>query len=321
MTFHVVYSSDNHYAQHVGVSLLSLFEHNKQFADIQVHLIENNISPENKGKLEDVCRTYNRSITFIGFNEIAGKLKLNIGNAISPNSYARLFIPSIIGDGVDKVIYFDCDSVINGSFSELWQMDIGDNYVAGVGDTVSDETKIKVGMDPRSPYINAGMLVINLKKWREDDAEGHFIDFIAAHNGQVFHHDQGTINGVMNGKMLLLHPKYNAMATFFTMSRSEMMQYYGLKQYYSEQELNEAASAPIFVHFTPAFAKRPWVEGCKHPKAALYRQYLDMSPWRGTALDKDRRGLAEKIVAFMYNYLPFGVARGICNLVSSKTTS
>ena len=182
-------------------------------------------------------------------------------------------------------------------------------------DTVSDETKLKINMDLNSPYINAGMLLINLKKWREERIEEKFIKFIDSYNGQVFHHDQGTINGVLNSKFLILHPKYNCMTTYFTMSRNEMMQYYGLKDYYSEAELNEAINNPVFIHYTPAFVNRPWIKGCKHPLASRYKEYLNMTPWKETKLYKDKRSKGEKIVAFLYNNLPFKMAHSICNLI------
>lgn len=40
------------------------------------------------------------------------------------------------------------------------------------------------------------------------------MEFIKKKNGNVFHHDQGTINGVLKDKVLYLHPKFNAMTPF-----------------------------------------------------------------------------------------------------------
>jgi lipopolysaccharide biosynthesis glycosyltransferase len=314
MKLSVVYSSDNHYAQHLGVSLLSLFENNKHFDQIDVFLFENSMSKENKEKLMLVSQRYNRNLTYIDFTVLSDKLKLSIGSSISVNSYARLLLSSVL-DHLDKVIYLDCDSIINHSLSDLWNLDIHEYYAAGVLDTVSDHTKARINLDRNSAYINAGMMLINLHKWREEDVENKFIRFIDLHGGQVFHHDQGTINGVLHTKFLLLHPKYNAMTTFFTMTREEMMAYYGLYQYYTEFELNEAVRHPVFVHFTPAFVNRPWIEGCRHPLAELYTKYLDMSPWKGVSLSKDRRGIAEKAIAFLYNHLPFRMANGLCKLI------
>ncbi|QGQ47220.1 glycosyltransferase family 8 protein [Metabacillus sediminilitoris] len=315
MNLNVVYSSDNNYAQHVGVSMTSLFENNDDFNNIDVYLIENNISLENKNNLKLICKNYKRTIKFINFKEFSNKPKLNIGNSISISSYARLFLSSMLDDDINKVIYLDCDSIINSSLKDLWDLDLSKYFVAGVCDTVSDETKLKINMELYSPYLNAGMLLINLQKWREERVEEKFIKFIDSYKGQVFHHDQGTINGVLNNKFLILHPKYNSMSTYFSMSRKEIMQYYGLKDYYSEEELKEAINYPVFIHYTPAFVNRPWIKGCKHPLASLYKKYLGLTPWEETELIQDKRSIGEKTVAFLYNHLPFKMANGICNLI------
>ncbi|MEH7549896.1 glycosyltransferase family 8 protein, partial [Neobacillus vireti] len=209
----------------------------------------------------------------------------------------------------------DCDSIINDNLIELWNIDISDYYIAGVCDTVNDNTKLSVNMNSTSPYVNSGMLLINLKKWREEEIENKFLRFVNSFNGNVFHHDQGTINGVLNNNLLILHPKYNAMTPFFTMKRNDIMKYYGLREYYSSKELNESINNPIFIHFTPAFVSRPWIRGCKHPLMSIYRNYLDMTPWKETKPYKDRRNIVEKIIAFLYNQLPFKVAYGICNRI------
>ena len=87
----VVYSSDNNYAQHTGVSILSLLEENKHFDSIEVYVIDNQISKENKLKLTKLIHEYNRRIIFIDFNKYKNMLKLNMQWNISISAYARLF--------------------------------------------------------------------------------------------------------------------------------------------------------------------------------------------------------------------------------------
>ncbi|MFS0822744.1 glycosyltransferase family 8 protein [Bacillus sp. 1P02SD] len=312
----VVYSTDDNYAQHVGVSLISLFENNLEFEQITVFLIENNITNINKKKLKSICIRYNRAIHFINFNIILNQLKLNINNSISINAYARLFLSSFIDSNINKILYLDCDSIINDSLSDLWKYNIKNYYVAGVADTVSDLTKFSINMSTENIYINSGVLLINLKKWRENNIEQKFIKFISDRQGNVFHHDQGVLNGTLKEKILVLPPKYNAMTIFFTMNRNEIFIYYGMKEYcYNVSELKEAKDKPVIIHFTPAFVNRPWIKGCKHPFNYLYQKYLKMSPWKETQLLKDQRKLGEKIVAFMFNYFPFKVANNITNFI------
>ena len=75
---------------------------------------------------------------------------------ISIETNFRLKIASLIPN-VEKCIYLDSDLILTENISKLWMQDIDDYYFAAVTDK-------KVG-------FNAGVLLINLKKWREDNLE------------------------------------------------------------------------------------------------------------------------------------------------------
>lgn len=315
MNMDVVYSSDDRYAQHVGVSMVSLFEKNHHFKEINIHLIENQISLVNKKKLRSISEEYNRSLNFISFRDFSSELDLNMEHSISISAYARLFASRVVEKDIDTLLYLDCDTIIDANLDELFTLNIEDYYVAGVEDTVSPETKKRVGLNGQKRYINSGVMLINLKKWRKEDIERKFIDFINYYKGNVFHHDQGVINGVLSDQVLILPPTYNAMTPIFTMSRDEMLDYYNLKDIYMEDELEKAKTKPVIIHYTPAFVCRPWVKGCNHPLTYKYQKYLEMTPWKGTQLEKDKRKLPEKVVAFIFNHLPFKVAKGVSGIL------
>lgn len=312
----VVYSTDDNYAQHMGVSIISLLENNKHFNNIKIYVIANNITNYSKEKLNEVSNKYNRDIIFIDFNNYKNKLKLNMKWNISLSSYARLFVSSILPSDINKVLYFDCDTVIVDKIDELWNVNTEDYYVCGVADTVSSATKLDVGINKNESYINAGMLLINLKKWREDDIEDKFIEFIKKHNGSVTHHDQGVINGVLHLKSKVLEPKFNLMTVYYTMKREHIIFYYGIdNEFYSEQEINESLKKPVYIHYTPGFTSRPWVKGCKHPKKNIYIEYLKISPWNDVKLEKNNQNIKVKFVNFLYNNIPFNIANNVCNIL------
>jgi len=317
MDLQVAYSSDDNYAQHVGVSMLSLFENNKEFDDIVIYILENNISVDNKSKLSIIAKSYGRKITFTEISSLLDKISLNIGNSIAVSSYARLFLSSVVPSEVEKILYIDCDSVITNSLAELWKTDLSACYIAGVADTVSQysENFTEIGLQEVDMYINAGMILIDLNKWRINNAEQKFIDFIAQRNGKVRHHDQGTINGVLHNYCKIIHPQYNVMSVFFTMTKDQIIKYYNMNgYYYSEEELREAIRMPVIIHYTPGFVGRPWVKDCKHPLKNMYIKYLQMTPWKDVPLQKDNRKPVEKGILFLYDNLSFNLAYRICKI-------
>ena len=314
MKVSVVYSSDDNYAQHTGVSIRSLLDNNKHFNKIDIYIIDNEISIPNKEKLNSIVNNYNGTIKYIDFSTYKKQLKLNMEWNISLTAYARLFLSSMLPKSVEKVLYCDCDTVIVNKLDEIWNIDIDNYYIAGVQDTVSSRTKSAVGINKEFKYINSGMLLINLKKWREDKVQEKFIDFIDKYKGNVIHHDQGVINGVLHKNMKILSPKFNFMTVYYTMSREEMIEYFGIEgEFYSQREIDEAKNNVVFIHYTQGFTTRPWIKGCKHPKKDIYLRYLGETPWNGVNLERDKSKLRVKFIKWLYIYLPFNKANKICN--------
>ena len=90
MNLSFVYSSDDNYTQHVGVSMISLLQNNTHFNTINIYLIENKLHRIVKNS-QLIREKYNRTIQFINFNDLSEKLKINIRNSIAINSFYRCF--------------------------------------------------------------------------------------------------------------------------------------------------------------------------------------------------------------------------------------
>ena len=311
----IVYSSDNNYCAYMGVSISSVLENNRNFKNINLFIIDNDITIENKNKLISLVKSYNRQIFFIDFNKYKRYLNLNMEWDISISSYARLFVCSILPLEIQKVLYFDCDTIIVDNLEELWNENIDEFYVAGVCDTVPSNVKKMVGLKSTDFYINAGMLLINLKKWREDNLENKFLEFIDGHNGNVIHHDQGVINGVIKNKKIL-PVKYNLMTSYYMMKREEIVKFYNVEdEFYNNEEIKEAIKSPVYIHYTPGFTTRPWVKRCKHPKVDLFWKYLRITPWKDLKPIKNNEKARVKIVNWIYLNIPFNMADKFCKFV------
>lgn len=300
MRLNVAYSTDNNYVRHVAVSMISLFENNKEFEDIFVYIIDNNISVENKRILSSISKKYNRVIEYLKFEEICKGLITD--NSYSLSSYARLFLSNI--NDIDKIIYLDCDSVINGSFLELWNMNLDEYYIGAVQDCVKTKFRVGIGLDRDEKYINAGFLLINLKLWRSDRLVDKYINFIQKFNGSVPHHDQGVINAVCRGKILILDPKYNLMGNMIIFGEEKLKKLNNMNNYYTQEKLNQAIEKPVFIHYTAEFYNRPWNKGCSHPLKQEYLKYLELTPWKNDIQDKLLCRNA-RIMKLAYTILPF----------------
>ncbi len=304
MHLHISYASDNNYAQYMGISIISLLENNKGFSDITIHILDNAIDETNKEKIKNIAKAYNRTIVFYDLAALLNKLNkdFQIPPTISLTSYSRLFISTIIDPSINNIIYADSDSIILSDLQELWSLDIGENVIAGVQDHVEIANKIAINIPQDSKYINAGFLYLDLKELRKINAEIKMIDVVKEYNGNVNHHDQGIINKVFYGKIHHLHPKYNVLSSFYDFKSSvDIAGFYNSENYYSQKQIDEAKQNPVFIHFTPSFSKRPWVEGCRHPLKEKFLYYKSISPWKDEPLLKDNRKFKLKFLDIIFN--------------------
>jgi lipopolysaccharide biosynthesis glycosyltransferase len=303
---HIVYSSDDNYAQHMGASIYSLLCHNTD-SEIVIHVIDNGISPDSKEKLQLIVKQFPLSqLQWIDFSKWSEKLILNMQWPISLSAYGRLFIGSMLPESVTRCLYLDCDMIICGKLSPLFNMEMRGNTVAAIQDTVNPSTKEAIGLNRKEPYFNSGFLLIDLNKWRNTNAEQACLDFITQHHGRVTHHDQGVLNGIFHQDVSILPLKYNVMTIHYMMERSRILSYFHEESpFYDEDEIAQAKAHPTVLHYTPSFTSRPWVRNCCHPLKKLYWDAVEKTPWAGAQPIKDNSKWYVKLINWRYRKLPF----------------
>jgi len=300
----ILFSSDDNYARHMGVAIYSILSHNEHCSKIRFFIVDNNISVENKNNIETIVLGFNNSdLLFIPFSKWTENLHLNMIWPISISAYARLFIGEMLPLDIDRVLYLDSDIIVNNDLLELWNIDLGDNVIGAVQDQVSDKIKVGVGLSSNEQYFNSGVLLINLKKWREIGVGTEAIKFIQMHNGRVLHHDQGVLNGLLKSAWFKLPLKYNVMTIHYIMSQRRIQDYYNdYAIFYENKEIQESTKYPTILHFTPSFTSRPWERGCKHPLSYLYLDALHNTPWANHTLDKVHNPWYIRLINWFYYY-------------------
>ncbi len=297
----VLYATNDNYLPHAAASIYSLLENNKDFEKINICIIDD-ISNDCKTKLNDMVTSFsNASLVFYPFDKLKDKLKIK-ESWFAMVGYARLMVSDCIN--ADKVLYVDCDTIINASLKDLWKTDIEDYLVAGVQDNPHLYALKAIGMSKYDRYINSGVILINLKKWKQENIEQKIIKMIEDKNGNVFHHDQGIINGVCKNSIKILPPKFNCMSQFFYLTARKIKALYNIKNYYMQNELDEAVKNPVIVHYISKFYNRPWFKSCTHPLKNLYIDYLEKTPFEVALKDGDLKK-SVKLRKFIFSRLPF----------------
>lgn len=302
MTQHIVYATDDNYVRQLGVSLSSLLEHNSHL-QLYIYILDNGISDRNKNWLNKIVNINNTNLSYVDISNIKSFLptKVDINN-LSLSTYARLFLSDLLPTSVDTVLYIDCDTYVCASLAELLNTDLQNYAVAGVEDCMYPSYKEGIGLIASERYMNAGILLINLKIWRELNLKDVFMNFILKYDGKVPHLDQGVINGTIKNR-LILSLKYNVQSTIFSFRKySEMLRFFSMKSFYDESEVIDARSNPVIIHYTSFFLQRPWFDFCLHPKRSMFRtkaKSLDCD----YVLKKSKLSMIGKIKCLLFYYL------------------
>jgi lipopolysaccharide biosynthesis glycosyltransferase len=224
-------------------------------------------SKENK-KIIMLKSTYkNFSIYFIQIDDSnLGNFSIpSIADYISVQTYYRCFIPTLFPK-LDKVIYLDCDMLVEGNIIELWKTDLENYYVAGAECCYVKQIGFKkqLGFSDDILYINAGVLLMNLDAMRTDNIVLKFIESAKILGNNVPHVDQDVINYTLKGKIKELDSRFN-----WATSNSV------------ESKQNSLSHQPAVIsHFTGR--AKPWAPQykCSHESANHYFYYLSKTPYR-----------------------------------------
>lgn len=132
---------------------------------------------------------------------------------ITKATYYRLFASMYLPEALERVLYIDPDTLILNDISALYHLPFGDNFYAGCTHMSSFTNFVntaRLGMSPHSAYINAGVLLINLRALRAFFSSNQVFDFVERHASTLFLADQDVLNALYGDRILPLNAEiYN----------------------------------------------------------------------------------------------------------------
>lgn len=306
----ILYSSSDSYAFLTGISILSLLDNNKTTEEINIYIMDNHISEENKEKLRQVVDSYGRNIYFVPMPD----MKALTGEEIDTrrwniSTFGRLYMASALPETVHKVLNIDCDTIVVGSLESLWDTDMGTKVFGGMLECINDRYRRNIGVKNGDYYLNGGVVFLNLDEARKENYEKQFTDYIKTYGSSLAYLDQDVLNGVVNQeKKLKLPMKYNTLSIYFYATYEQVLKIRrGKKEdFYSKEEFTDAVNNPVIVHFTTCFLDgfRPWIVGNKHPLLQRFLEYKARSPWADVPLAEDNRSSFIKLRTKLIRYCP-----------------
>jgi len=296
-----VLACDNNYFSYVYVAIKTLLENNKNYEDLEVVFIEQNVTQENKDILVKLGERYNRDIKIIEFIMPTIYSKLPPFGS-SKTTFAKFTFSSLFED--DIVVFLDPDTLILDDISKMKDIDMTGYLFAGVVENLPRYHSDLAGLEKEDSYVNGGVLICNLKLWRETNFEQKVFDYIRK-NTKNFNFDQGILNELGKGRIKVIPPKYNVLAEIFEINDvDKLKRRYKYNNFYTQSEINEAINKPTIVHFTHFLYGKPLMKGCRHPFTNLFLKHLDEDSIKYN-LSKNNLGYKIKVRRFILHYFPY----------------
>lgn len=277
---------DDNYAMHCGAAIASMIDNHKSVENLEFFVLNSALSKKSKARLNKLANTEKSSIRFITVNADEFKnCPIPKGLHFTLETYFRLKLPDFFPD-FDKILYIDCDVTVQGDIKELWDFDVESCYAAACQDiTPAKHLEEFIG---ESANFNAGVMVINLKSWREERISQKCFDFINLHSEKIIWVDQDVLNSVLINKMRYFPRFWNLEYT---------------PDYDVVSKLYPDNAIKLIHHIT---RKKPWNTPKNHLFADKYFKYLAKTPWaHHVGLIKKKlylKTLSESVLIYFRNF-------------------
>lgn len=257
---HIGIGLDNNYIALTLITIISLLKTSNKNTYIHLHIIGYNFSFEDMEKFTNLNKI-NKNIECIFYSskqiEYDFKDKYKDSKALFGDSL-KLFLPQI-ANNTDKLLTIDSgDILFQKDLTELFNLDLKDNYFAWALDMNS-------GVKHENPFMNyhlygnAGVILVNCKLFRNEDFYTKILYFFYFYTELLFP-SQDPLAILSNNKVIILPLKYNCklfyetdeemknkVETRFIKNFLEKQRYNSVR--YSLEEIFEAAADPVIFHY------------------------------------------------------------------------
>ena len=291
----VLCAVDDNYVMPLTVMLQSAARHVGSDKHIHVLLIDGGITPLNLLKLEVSLAQLPITVHLVEPDHSLIE-DLVISHHATHSVYFRLLASLLLPDCIDRIIYLDADMIIQDDISELWDKPLQDHYCLAVPDIACPYISARhalpnykqareflaadnpvqnwgqLGLDPTAHYFNSGVMVINLKRWRDEQIEKKLLATLRDNEKYIWCWDQYALNVVFCGQWGKLPYRWNQGAQVFQFPDAQSIPI-------PEADFLEMKDNPAVIHYTTEW--KPWKYNDYHPLREFFLQAMDETVFGG----------------------------------------
>jgi lipopolysaccharide biosynthesis glycosyltransferase len=261
----IVCACDANYIAHLATMLLSLVDNNRRH-DIRIFVLCDGPLPGEK--LAAALRGYRAELYLI---PVDGAILRNlfVSLHVSRVTYARLLMGELLPRDIDRILFLDCDLIVRGDLGELWDTDLKDRTAGAVRDVLGYSWHSTLELPLGAPYFNAGVMLVDLRRWRELDIGRRGLDLVRNHADRLHWWDQCALNLVLHDDWTSLDPKWNFQTGEVGVNDGGIYRF--------RRMIPQTRDTVRIAHFTTD--SKPWHYMNDHPLKAEYLDYRRRTPW------------------------------------------
>lgn len=275
----VVFVADDHYAMPLAASISSVIANLGREQKAHLFIVDGGISWKNKEKIMQSEDRERVIIQWLQPSESDFDLLRSLPcGYVGRTTYYKMLVHELLGPEYPRIIYLDCDVIVEGDITDLWVADLGENYVLAVQDLINPFVSSpfglrnwrELGRKEDDELFNTGVLVLNASKWRKENVTLKLMQYLKDHYQYVQLCDQDAMNAVFRDEWGRLDSRWNVLP-YMNIARN-----YSLLSKKSHEDLLRRA---YLLHFCGP--KKPWNARCGHSQRDRFFHYLDMTAWSG----------------------------------------
>ena len=216
---HVLFCASRDYLQHAAVAAVSLLSTTP--GPIVFHVFTAEGDPAAEARLSDTLGRFPRiglELYRVGYPGLSHAF---VDRYLTKEAYLRFLAPDVLPRDIGRVIYLDCDLVVVDDVLPLWNTDLRGAAVGAVADCdwtagAAENRLTRLGIPRRHVYVNSGVLVMDLDRWRRERLGERLFRFIEAKGASLAYHDQDALNAVLHSEIALLDRRWNVQVMMFS---------------------------------------------------------------------------------------------------------
>lgn len=263
-----VCAADEAYALPLAVMIGSLLANADPVAHLDVYIIDCGLSAASRESIDSLARAGAR---FHWLSSARGaELSAPGWGHVTGATYERLMLQDYLPTDTHRVLWLDADLLVLGDVAPLFSSTrhsgdvlsaVRDPFVLRVSSRFGVQDWRMLGLTRDMPYFNAGVMLIDMKQWRELCVANRAVDYLRTYGRSVYFNEQEALNAVVGTAWTQLDDRWNVSANPIHARR---------------QKTSEADAA--IVHFSGRV--KPWAVPNLGATQDLYFRYLDHTPWR-----------------------------------------